>query len=227
MYFLFGEKNDEAKPLAYIGEAENCFDRLIQHNKQKEFWNTAIVITSKTSSFTKAHGKYLEWYCLAITKEVGRYTLSQIMPSKPYVSEPMEADLLDNFDAIKILLSTLGHPILEEIPQPTLSRNLVYCKRKGAFAEGEYTNEGFIVFKGSRARTSVSDTTKGEWILNLREQLRQSNVLVIEGEHLVFTSDYIFNSPSTAATIVIGSPANGWVEWKDKNSKTLDELKRQ
>jgi len=32
VYFLFGEESDTAKSLAYIGEAEICFERLTQHN---------------------------------------------------------------------------------------------------------------------------------------------------------------------------------------------------
>ena len=58
LYFLFGDADDDAKPLAYVGEAEDCYARLRQHNSLKEFWKTAVTITSRTSSFTKAHVKY-------------------------------------------------------------------------------------------------------------------------------------------------------------------------
>jgi len=37
IYFLFGEDSAEAKPLAYIGEAEDCLERIQQHNRNKEF----------------------------------------------------------------------------------------------------------------------------------------------------------------------------------------------
>ncbi len=43
---------------------------------------------------------------------------------------------------------------------------------------------------------------------------------------MTFTSDYIFNSPSAAAGVVLGRNANGWIEWKNEDGKTLDELKR-
>jgi hypothetical protein len=42
----------------------------------------------------------------------------------------------------------------------------------------------------------------------------------------VFQQDYIFNSPSAAAATILGRSANGWTSWKDKNGKTLDEVKR-
>ena len=36
-----------------------------------------------------------------------------------------------------------------------------------------------------------------------------------------------FSSPSAAASFVLGTSANGWMEWKDKSGRTLDELFRR
>jgi hypothetical protein len=117
VYFLFGESEAYARPLAYIGEAENCFDRLVQHSADtsgKAFWTSAVAVTSKTRSFTKAHVKYLEWLCYNEALKAGRYRLENgATPAKPYLPEPSIADLTDNFDTIRVLLSTLGFPVLE------------------------------------------------------------------------------------------------------------------
>lgn len=59
IYLLLG-KNDDNKDLVYIGEAENVFTRLNQHLSSKDFWNEAIVFTSKDENLNKAHIKYLE-----------------------------------------------------------------------------------------------------------------------------------------------------------------------
>jgi hypothetical protein len=75
IYFLFGESEEKAKELVYIGEAEDCYQRLKQHNQKKDFWNKAIVVISKTNSFTKSHVKYLESFCYEKAKEIGRYEL--------------------------------------------------------------------------------------------------------------------------------------------------------
>jgi len=228
IYFLFGDETEVAKPLVYIGEAENCYDRLLQHNKdtKKDFWRVAVVFTSKTSSFTKAHGKYLEWFCLSAARDADRYKIDQTTPSKPFVSESMEADLLDNVDAIRVLLSTLGFPLLETIQKPKSEKDVLHCKRRDNFGEGEYIDDGFVVFKGSKASLKESPGSH-TWIANLRNGLKESGVLKQEGTHLIFQSDYVFHSPSAAAGAVFGSHANGWTEWKNKDGKTLDELKRK
>lgn len=46
---LFG-KNDNGNNLAYIGEAENIRQRLLQHLASKEFWNESIVFISKDNN---------------------------------------------------------------------------------------------------------------------------------------------------------------------------------
>lgn len=38
--------------------------------------------------------------------------------------------------------------------------------------------------------------------------------------------DFLCSSPSTAAAVVLGRPANGWIEWKDENGKTLNDVYR-
>ncbi len=45
-----------------------------------------------------------------------------------------------------------------------------------------------------------------------------------DGDHLKFTRDAEFSSPSAAATVVHGGSANGLLAWKDKDGKTLKEL---
>ena len=63
--------------------------------------NTAVAVVSRTQAFTKAHVKYLEWYCLGKATEVGRYAVENTAtPNEPHVTEPMLADLTDSFETL-------------------------------------------------------------------------------------------------------------------------------
>lgn len=227
IYFLFGENEEKAKPIAYIGETDDSFDRLKNHNRGKEFWNYAVVISSKTNSFTKSYVKYLEYLCINTANQIRRYyTDNQATPGKTYITESMEADLLDNYETIKILLSTLGFPIFEEMRKPfEKKKDLLYCKGKVATAEGNMIDDGFVVFKGAFANKEETKSIN-PWIVGLRKKLIESKVLVEEGDKLVFKEDYLFSSPNAAAATVIARSANGWNEWKNRNGKTIDELYR-
>jgi len=226
-YFLFGESNDKAKPMVYIGEAEDCYQRLKQHNQNKDFWNAAVAVTSKTDSFTKAHAKYLEWHCCIKAQEAGRFIVeNSTSPKKPSITESMEADLTDNFEAIKILLSTLGYPLFEVIKKPA-TKEILYCKRKDAIGQGEYVEDGFVVFKGSKAILKEVKSAENSWVTRMRQELKDSGILKEERNLYIFQSDYVFKSPSAAAVVVLGRHANGWTEWKNLDGTTLDELKRK
>lgn len=138
----------------------------------------------------------------------------------------MEADLLDNFDTIKVLLSTLGFPIFEEIRKSTSKkRDLLYCKGKDASAQGEMIDDGFVVLKGSKANKDETKTA-GTWVTGMRKKLLDDKILIPENGVLNFAEDFVFGSPSAAAAAVLGRRANGWTEWKDKDNKTIDELYR-
>ena len=72
VYILFG-KDDSENNIAYIGEAENIKQRLLQHLTQKEFWNEVIVFISKDNNLNKAHIKYIEGRLYEIASETDRY----------------------------------------------------------------------------------------------------------------------------------------------------------
>ena len=228
IYFLFGSSDDKAKDQVYIGESENCFERLKQHNAKKDFWNTALVVISKTNSLTKSYIKYLEHFTYKKAKEVGRYEVENSMiPKESHISEWMQADLMHVFEEIKTLIGTLGYPLFEKLHEAsTKQEEVLTCKGKEAYATGEYTDDGFVVFKGSKANVEEARTA-GASVINMRKKLLNSDIVVQKENVYLFKEDYIFNSPSAAAAAVLGRRANGWTEWKDNDGHTLDKLKRQ
>jgi len=231
VYFLFGDVGDDAsKPPAYIGEAENCYRRIVNHHQRKGFWTTAVTITSKTRSFTKAHARRLEYDCIRTAREAQRFRLQNTQtPSEPHIPEPMLAELRDNFGTIQTLLSMLGFPILDPLTadkSDSESHQLLYCRGNGAEATGEYTEDGLVVFEDSTARLETAPSV-GDSIVRRRQNLREDGVLAVENGALVFQQDHAFNSPSGAAGVVLGWSSNGWREWVDEAGRTLDELERQ
>ena len=224
IYLLFGSADSQHQ--VYIGEAENTLVRLKQHNKSKDFWTHAIVFISKTQYFTKTHIKFLEWLSCEVAIKASRYSLENSnSPNKPHVSESVEADLYDNFETIQILASTLGYPVFDEIKKPK-AKEVIVCKGKDAYAEGEYAEDGIIIFAGSKCNLTESKTA-GNWIVGMRNDLKEAGILVEQNNTLLFTKDHIFSSPSASAGVVLARRANGWIEWKYKDNKTLDEVKRQ
>jgi len=44
LYFLFGESEDGTDPRVYIGQTGDLRARLTSHNKEKDFWERAVVL---------------------------------------------------------------------------------------------------------------------------------------------------------------------------------------
>lgn len=229
VYFLIGPSEEGRKPVVYVGESEDCMNRLRQHNATKDFWITAVVVTSKTHSFTRAHARYLEWHCATKINEASIYRLDNSAELKqPHLQEHTIADLLDSFDSIVTLTSTLGFPLFGQDEDDQLADHRIYtCEARGAKARGRYADNGFWVLKGSTAAASVVASLKERSGDSLRIRLIESGSLAPQGDYLVFTEDYLFSSPSGAAVTVTGRSTNGWTKWIDSDGRSLDSVVRQ
>lgn len=229
IYFLVGKENEEALlSTTYIGEAENLWNRLITHDSSKDFWFTAIAFVSKDNNLTKAHVKYLESKCIEIASRVKRYNLENGAKSVlPTLSEADIAEMEEFLSNLKLLLTAVGYPILQEIAskeQTNASDPLFACGGKMALASGRMTNEGFVVYKDSTATTQFSSAVAERNAKNIEKLILNGYLEKKDNDLYIFTKDYVFNSPSAASDIILGNSTSGWKKWKTKNGKTLEEI---
>lgn len=230
VYYLVGDGETDEQPRLYIGQTGGLGARLTQHNTKLDFWNRALAVVSLTNSLTQTHAGFLEWLSIQEAGQAGRYRLENgNTGSRPYTPAPLEADCREIFTITRTLVATLGFPLFEPLRTvtPTKERLLYSCTASSTNATGEYTADGFIVLKGSKARLKLVDSVIGTALERSRQKLIDDGVLVEQGGMLVFTRDYAFGSPSMAAAIVTARTANGWVTWVAPDGRTLDEVERK
>jgi Domain of unknown function (DUF4357) len=217
VYFLIGHDPETDQPMAYIGEAEEVYKRISQH-QDTDFWTEVIAITSKDENLNKAHVKYLEYTLYQSAIQAARYAMhNKNTPNKPAISEADQAVMLEFAENMKLMVGTLGHRVFE--PLVTSKRSVHEYQiqaARGANARGVQTSEGFVVLKGSRVAASEVPSTP-EYVKRKRAALAADGSI----EELTLTRDVLFNSPSLAAAVVQGRSANGLVEWKRPNGTTL------
>ena len=94
---------------------------------------------------------------------------------------------------------------------------------------GYESSQGFVVTAGSHAVAelvpSMQQHVRG--MFELRQELIGNGVLAADAGGCRFSQDYVFTWPSTAAAVVLGRSANGRIEWKDANGRTLKALREQ
>jgi len=166
----------------------------------KEFWVSAIVFVSKDENLTKAHVGYLENRLLAEAAQVNRFKLEQNQPGGSRLPESDREDM-EVFPArIRQLLPVLGSDILAPIAQPAAKAQrggVLFCRIKGAEAQGQRTANGFVVFSGSSAvREQRRSAESYPYVLTQRNQLIADGTLIERDGFLVFSKDAEFSSPS-------------------------------
>jgi hypothetical protein len=231
LYFLVGESDDGTERRVYVGQSGDLRTRLMAHNKNKAFWQRALVMVSRTHSLTPTHALFLEWHALQTIRQAGRFSDDNgNSASRPHTPAPMQADCLELFHTGRTLLATLGFPLFEPVAKPAEGADAnqpFLCTASGAHGRGQYTEEGFVVLKGSVGRLKNVPSIVGTAGESLRQRLLEQGVMRPEGDTVVFERDHLFRSPSMAAVALLGRTANGWIEWKTPQGKTLDEVKRQ
>ncbi len=229
-YFLFGGEDGSSKPLVYIGQTEDLKQRLRKHDSDKEFWTSAVILVSRTQSFTQAHIKWVEWHSIAKATEAKRFQLENgNQGSEPFVTEAIQADLWEIFETGSLLLQSLGYPIFEPLLSQASTgdgKETWYLSKRGAKATATFTNEGIVVHQGSTCSKDFTPSAKDSQFVKRREEMVLEGILDEKNKILTFTEDYQFKSPSGAAAIVSGGHSNGWIEWKNSEGKTLKDVKR-
>jgi hypothetical protein len=151
----------------------------------------------------------------------------------PSLSAAEEAFAENFLDDILLCLPIMGYSLFEDPAAAAANAGptgavTLFLKSKGVAASGVDTPSGFVVRMGSKA---VGDDkvvpSMAEYIPHVkdrRDQLILQGVLAADGDAFVFTQDYTFGSPSTAASVVMGRNSNGRIDWKTADGKTLKEI---
>lgn len=216
--------------MLYVGEGDPIRPRLESHYAQKDFWTRAIGFTTTTAGqLNKAHVQFLESRLVALARAAKRMPLDNAnQPAEPSLSEADRADMEVFLGHMLGMLPVLGVHAFEQAPKAPAAKAgpVLTCKGKGVQATGYEASQGFVVRAGSQA---VADTVPSmaqhvRGMFDLRQELISNGVLAMQGGLYQFTQDYSFSAPSTAAAVVLGRSANGRVEWKAADGRTLKEI---
>ena len=215
LYFLFYENKE-----AYIGQTTNFLQREYERSKNKP-WNELLIFSS--SPPVELDLGYLEYIAIKEAKEANTFNLEQNkqQPKEKNYPEWHKAPLSEFFRDVKLLTSFLGYELFD-ILNPK-KENIFYCNNnRGTNAKGAYYDKGFTVFEESKIRKKQTPSCKID-----RSAYLVKGGYVEHESYFELTKNIRFNNPSISASFCLGTQVNGWKAWKNKNSKTLDEMVRK
>jgi len=226
-YLLLGEQDGRLK--AYVGEAESVVSRIRSHDAQKDWWSEALILTTSADNLHKAHVRYIEARLVQLARTAGNADLDNGNDPVPAsLTEAQKANMEEFLDILQMVLPALGVTLFQsgkrtgkvEVPQNvTPTTFLLSTPRNGIEGRAQLDGSDLLVLKGSRARKEWAGKEQNDvGYQTLHARLVAEGVLLQDGERAIFTQDYAFNSPSAAASVLNGRPANGRIEWREEQS---------
>ena len=181
-------------------------------------------LKSKGKTFSLDMISGLEAYAIGKAIDSKRYKVENTVNPK-YEIDEYDLPLIEEvYEEIKFIMATQGYKM--ENTKATLNdANTLHTTRNGVHALGVYDGEKFEVLEGSEI--DMSRKCHSENIERQRQTAIQNGDILLNGNKYILNVSVPFTSPSSAAMFVLGGSTNGWIEWKNKDGKTLDEIYRK
>lgn len=234
IYILSGPDPEKAGATrTYIGSGNSVAERIKQSAIKRDFWETAITITTSDDDLSKGHAEYLEARLIEQAAQAGRVTLdngTQPDTSRRRLPEADVANMEQFLSNLRIILPVIGLDMLKPQPRAVTQTAKPVDERTEGEVQFEIRHKSgvkataveedgeFVVLEGSEALTETGYVQQSYG--SLKEKLISDGILVADGnQKLRFTKPWSFNSPSAAAAVVLDRNSNGRLEWKVKGSK--------
>lgn len=234
VYILSGPDPDQAgMTRVYIGSGNSVAERIEQSAKKRDFWETAITVTTSDDDLSKGHAEYLEARLIRLTAQAGRVTLdngTQPDTDRRRLPEADVANMEQFLSNLQIILPVIGLDMLKPRPravthtaEPVEERTAQEVRfeirhKSGVQATAVEEDGEFIVLEGSEALTGTGYVQQSYG--GLKEKMIAEGVLVPSGpDRLRFARPWSFSSPSAAGAVVLDRNSNGRLEWKVEGSK--------
>ena len=177
---------------------------------------------SKTFTLDMISG--LEKFAIIKAQESKRYKVENNIVPKYEIDEYDLAAVEEIYDEIQFIMATQGYK-MNDVKSTLNEAEILHTTRNGITAFGIYDGEKFEVLDGSQINMEKNAHLQ-KYNRQREELLSQQSIMDIDSKYILKVT-LGFKTPSGASDFVLGGSTNGWVEWKNKDGKTLDELYRK
>lgn len=223
IYYLINENDDNKIAQIYVGQTRNGIIRLDDHNRSKDFWNKAIMFLADNKTFSLDMISGLEKFAIIKAQESKRYKVENTVVPKYEIDEYDMASVEEIYDEIQFIMGTQGYK-MDNVKSST-SSDIFHTTRNGISALGIYDGEKFQVLEGSQININ-KPVHLARYNKQRAELLASGEISQVDGKYFLNIT-IEFNTPSGASDFVLGGSTNGWVEWKNSEGKTLNEIFRK
>lgn len=243
VYILFG-KNDNGKDVIYVGKSKNGIaSRPAAHDNKYDKWTYCYILTqvNERTYFNDGTIQYIEDKLNNKFNSLGTFINTTITTTSGTANRNDETDCDEYLEEVYQMLDVLGFDLIthhDDDPQIDDSSNdddeteddyklipngtyTLSCKIKREnnklfTAKLKVVDGNFILLKGSKICPSEGARLRTS-IINKRSEAN-----IVDN---VLQEDIVCNSPSYAASFVVGSARNGWRNWTTDEGKPINRFK--
>lgn len=224
IYYLINENDENKIAQIYIGQTRNGVVRLDDHNRSKDFWNKAIMFLADSKTFSLDMISGLEEYAIMKAHQSNRYKVENSVKPKYEIDEYDLPSIEEVYEEIQFIMATQGYKMNNA--RTSLNESAVFhTTRNGIKAYGVYDGDKFQLLDGSQI--DISKKIPFNKLQTQRDEALKNGDIVFENVIYILKKSMEFSSPSAASCFVLGGTTNGWIEWKNQDGKTLDEVYRK
>ena len=241
VYILFGE-NNEGSDVIYVGKSTNGLkNRPTSHDDKYDNWTYCYVLTQfeERTFFNDGTIQYIEDKVNKRVNDLNHYInttrVTNAGTANSFDMEDCDAYLAKAYEMLDVLgldlitysdadadtkdSDIIADDVLVDVVPDGIYKMAWKLRRWGnktAKAEMQAASGKYIVLSGSDVCPN-----EGHGLLDA-VRIKRENA-EIQNDKL--QADVVFNSPSGAASFVIGAAANGWNTWKTSDGKAIDTFR--
>ncbi len=222
IYYLVGEKDGDQPVQLYIGQTRKGIDQIdANHSYAKKFWTKVILFLADHKAFSAALTSGLETYAIRKAVNAGCYKVECAENPRIDIDEDELPPIETAYEEIQFIMAIQGYPM--EKPQIADNDSILHTTQNNIKAFGRYQGDGFEVLKGSQV--NMDKRCYKETQEQHRQMAIQAGKVIFKDGKYWLAETMQFKTPSGAAVFVLGGSQNGLDEWKNKDGKSLNELK--
>lgn len=247
VYILYNTIDKNEQPHIYIGQTGyNIISRLNSHNRNKDFWNQALVFVEKGDflNLNSAHAKIIESILIENAVKCGAVVMDNNTGSKaPRVQKADQLASATWAGEVMTITKILGLAFF--VPQVTEEQTETVTEADdGSTPQGRWISIPDGTYTMSRKHLGTKTTYHGTM------EVKNGNCILKAGSEVVpvlrkgmskgweetwrkaveaggvLPEDVLMDSPSGCAAIITGGSCNGWMAWKNADGAYIDVYRK-
>ncbi len=215
----FNELRESLRPLDYSSwKNKNNVIPFSEFAKSKSNLN-------RSSYYNDIRDKYNSYKILLINKLFKKINQGRALLELTEIIEEPAVSFYEFRQSIKNKDHLISKSQTESLSQNSNQENQkIFLEGYNIKAIGYLLKDNRLLVKKDSEACMIEAKSLKEYYIKIRQQLVKDKILILEEKRYKFTKDYIFRTPTLAASAILGTAVNGKRYWKNESGQSITKV---